>query len=300
MNKLKILISVCLFSLGGICHAGFPTLKTVQLSTVTPMAIQSGTTGYWMWIDSGTINQLTVSTLTLSPGVVVRLTSSTISIFNTSTMTQTNVGEARFTQTSTSNSQFVGEDLNAKTSAGVAQRWIYGQNLIDSAGTFAVRDQTQGVTRIAISTSSGRVVESGGNASVALVNTDQGYCSSTNTAAIINAPGTTGVFGNIVSVSLPAGNYTLTGFVEGNLNGAGGNTFMNYALSAFSGNTTTDHVEGYNASSDEGPTAGINRAYSIPRWIVNPTTTTTYYLKSSQDYSSGTPRVYGTLTYCRQ
>lgn len=57
----KILATILLVAAALVprhAHAAIYTLKSVQMSTNPVAGIQPGTTGYWMWVDSGTFNNL--------------------------------------------------------------------------------------------------------------------------------------------------------------------------------------------------------------------------------------------------
>jgi uncharacterized protein YbcV (DUF1398 family) len=70
------------------------------------------------------------------------------------------------------------------------------------------------------------------------------------------------------------------------------------AISAFTGNTTTDHVAGKNAyGSSSYPTSTQDASIAtVPRWRVNISSTTTIYLKGSLTYSGGSPKFYGYIS----
>ena len=106
-----------------------------------------------------------------------------------------------------------------------------------------------------------------------------------------------GVLTNITSLSLTAGNWLLTGCLAFDSNGTG--TESAIILSAFSGTTTTDQVNGDNRFVAKAPTSTNDVSATIPNWPVTISATATYYLKARMDFSSGTNRSYGRLTAVR-
>ena len=108
---------------------------------------------------------------------------------------------------------------------------------------------------------------------------------------------TSNVFADVTSVLLTAGRWRLDGLV-GQATG-GTTTNSSAAISINSGNTTTDHAYGNNASSGNIPTTANDGGVPIPGYIVNITSSTTYYLKATQTFSSGSPVAYGRLIATR-
>jgi hypothetical protein len=109
---------------------------------------------------------------------------------------------------------------------------------------------------------------------------------------------TTTLFGNITSIALTAGDWDLTGIAELSQNSATiPDGVWNLAVSAFSGNTVTDHVTGSNVLST-GFQAAVGNIVgtSIPNWRVSISGSATYYLKGSVGYSAGTPKFFGRLS----
>jgi len=102
------------------------------------------------------------------------------------------------------------------------------------------------------------------------------------------AGGATGVYVNIASISLTAGDWDVSGNAV--VAPTSGNTgFIAVALSLYSGNTSTDHQAGDNVSTADGPSNfGSQAGASIPAWRVSLASTTTVYLKGYALYTSGT------------
>lgn len=109
--------------------------------------------------------------------------------------------------------------------------------------------------------------------------------------------GATGVFTNCASISLTAGDWDVSGVLEfTDNNNPTFTSTLNLALSAFSGNTTTDHVESDNLVESLVPNATITvQGLSIPSWRSSLSTTTTIYAKGQASYSAGGPP----KMYCR-
>lgn len=92
---------------------------------------------------------------------------------------------------------------------------------------------------------------------------------------------------DLESIELSPGEWDISAHVVYKNNGASTLTNSYIGISAYSGTTTTDHVNGKNISgqlcaADTGGEFGL----SVPRYTVSPTTTTTYYLKGV--HNSGT------------
>ncbi len=112
------------------------------------------------------------------------------------------------------------------------------------------------------------------------------------TFAIDDVAAATGVFGDMTSISLTAGDWEVTGGVHAVLNSATVTGFFG-AISVNSGSTTTDHVSGENQFSALAPTASISTTTAIIPHRLSLAATTTVYLKSRFNYSAGTPRHLG-------
>lgn len=109
--------------------------------------------------------------------------------------------------------------------------------------------------------------------------------------------GSSNVYFNITSISLTAGDWDVTGNMEFDLNSATATSCI-AVVSTFTGNTTTDHVSGYNKSSGAVPlsTNAQGTSAQIPRFRVSIASTTTVYLKCLYTYTAGTPQAIGSLT----
>lgn len=116
------------------------------------------------------------------------------------------------------------------------------------------------------------------------------YMSSTGSAV---AAAATGVFVNICSASFTAGDWDISGIVA--LTTSTGTGPNNLALSAFSANTTTDHVVGDNVGYLPA-VAAFTVGGAVPAWRVSISSTTTIYLKGLVTYAAGSPTWYGRIS----
>ena len=102
---------------------------------------------------------------------------------------------------------------------------------------------------------------------------------------------------NITSISLTAGDWDVTSLAIFPLNGAGALADFLFAVSAYSGATTTDHVVGDNIiTSPVNSTTGINTYAAIPARRFSLASTTTIYMKAFVDVASGAYKGYGRLS----
>lgn len=95
--------------------------------------------------------------------------------------------------------------------------------------------------------------------------------------------GSTGVYVDLISIPLTSGVWDITGIFWANMP----SSLTAYcAISAYSGNTTTDHVDGDNVSIYVDTFAGVYiYVFTIPSWrvVVNTPTTVPYYLKGKSN-----------------
>lgn len=121
-----------------------------------------------------------------------------------------------------------------------------------------------------------------------------GYAGFTSTANATNiAAATTGTYGNITSISsLPPGRFKAQacGVFSGTTV-----TETILAVSAFSGNTTTDQVSGVNQIETGVPANAFNVGGCVT-WYVNKYATWTAYAKANFSYLGGAPTVSGSLS----
>lgn len=108
-----------------------------------------------------------------------------------------------------------------------------------------------------------------------------------------NITGATGVWGNLTTISLTAGDWDVTGILNWIANGAtivGAIDAFEAAISVNSGATTTDHVQGSNQVALVVPTTTADRSQVISSYRISLSATTTIYLKLIASYSVATPQ----------
>lgn len=108
------------------------------------------------------------------------------------------------------------------------------------------------------------------------------------------AAAATNTYGNITSITLGAGDWDVSGIATANVIGTV--TRSIFALSAFSGNTTTDHANADNVIDGDLPTGSSNGGAAIPVWRVSVSSSTTIYLKARLTYASGSPTLDGRIS----
>jgi hypothetical protein len=109
----------------------------------------------------------------------------------------------------------------------------------------------------------------------------------TGVLSYTNIPGASGAVGALCSISLPAGDWEITGWVNISTNGA---TPLAYILGINTSVAMTDATSTYLANP-----LGTAVGGSIPNYRVNITGTTTYYLNFYATYSVATPQYVGRL-----
>jgi hypothetical protein len=92
---------------------------------------------------------------------------------------------------------------------------------------------------------------------------------------------TAGQYGDLTSISLPQGTWSITGMAQYYSNGAVTTTVVSLGISTTSGNSGTGLVAGLNAlDATKTTTSGRSDSITVSDYEVTPTSTTTYYLKS--------------------
>lgn len=120
-----------------------------------------------------------------------------------------------------------------------------------------------------------------------------------STSSVVSGPAainaTNGVYVNIASIILTAGDWDVSGIPVYQANSGTALGRFSGCLSAFSGNTTTDQVFGDNCfHGTEGALDDLPLA--IPAWRVSIAATTTIYLKGQATFSAGTVGLYGRIS----
>jgi hypothetical protein len=122
------------------------------------------------------------------------------------------------------------------------------------------------------------------------------------------AGGAASTFANCTSITLTAGNWSVSGSLSINNNGATAvDTFL-IAISGYSANTNTDHTTGMNVMAGRGTTSADPWSNaSVPGILVRSDGTSlflngftitgqTLYLKGRTSWSTASPTLYGTIT----
>lgn len=102
--------------------------------------------------------------------------------------------------------------------------------------------------------------------------------------------GATTVWVNYLQIDLQPGQYLIDGMLIFNTGSGTVVTSVSAAISAYSGNTTTDHVIGKNVASATGAflsAAGVIFPLNVNSYKVLITVPTTFYLKGTATYGSG-------------
>lgn len=121
----------------------------------------------------------------------------------------------------------------------------------------------------------------------------EGYVSSVS-AVVQNCPAT-GTYGDLVSITLIAGDWDISGMVQLANNGATA-TSMAVGISTTSGNSTAGLAQGDSWMSQTGPTAITDVSATIANHRVLLSASATYYLKYMGAFSAGTPQAYGRIS----
>jgi hypothetical protein len=119
------------------------------------------------------------------------------------------------------------------------------------------------------------------------------YISSSTANATPLASTTT--FGNLVSITLTAGDWDVTAMGNVTNNGAAV-TGIEGAISSSSGNTTTDHVDGNNVVDGALSTSVAEGGISIPNFRVQLTSSTVYYFKIKGTFITAVPTAKGRIS----
>lgn len=169
-----------------------------------------------------------------------------------------------------------------------ASKWRVGHGIATSG--FDIRDTVNSRTSLTIDPTTSAVAILGTNTNN---NATTGYVGEYVSAVAGNAnTGATGVWTNITSISLTAGDWLVSGQANGGINGATATAF-NIAVSINSGNTVTDQVSGDNQMTGMVPTGAQDCAITIASYRLSLSGTTTVYIKQAWTYSAGTPRTEG-------
>ncbi len=122
---------------------------------------------------------------------------------------------------------------------------------------------------------------------------------STATLVSVNFP-TSGNYGDLVSQTLPAGDWEFDFCYTANANGASVPT-ISIGISTVTGNSSGGLIPGNNwAENSAGPVSGATQASGCVNWRFNTSSALTYYAKYSANYTVATPKLLGTLKIRRR
>jgi hypothetical protein len=99
---------------------------------------------------------------------------------------------------------------------------------------------------------------------------------------------------NITSVSLTAGDWDVSGIVA--INNTGTATYANAAVSLYSGTTTTDHIDGDNVAQSNSAVSNAEASRVIPSYRVSIASTTSVYLKTYVNFTTGEATAWGRIS----
>lgn len=152
--------------------------------------------------------------------------------------------------------------------------------------------------------SKGRITAAAnGTGGSAVTGYHRAYVANTGPISVDNS----GEYKDITSVTIEAGTWDISCVLIANGNGATDISVLACAMSAFSGNTTTDHASGDNevlVTPEQGATSfpsGDGPNFNIPSWRVTVGSSTTIYLKFLAVWTIGSnPRAWGRLSAVQQ
>lgn len=159
---------------------------------------------------------------------------------------------------------------------------------LTAGGVDRIRYATSGITILGPLAATSGVALRG---TVTNDNAPTGYIGeyASSTVPLRAASGGTGVYSDMLALTLTPGDWDLTGVASLNLNGAT-MTEWETAITSTSGNSIAGGVEGDNYVVGLAPTAAADVNMSIPNWRRSITTTTTYYYKMAATIAAGAPK----------
>lgn len=282
MIKKFILAGLLLFS--GVKVHAFTEIFYLQDSTGT---VQPGTP----FFSSGTITNFTASSITAPSLITTSMTVTDLTVLSTTTI-RGNVGivgaiNQPLTVTSSmtvTNAAFLG---SAGQSVQIASTTIlqgatfYANSSVVLSSYVVFSPTTMGI----------KGTTTNDNADIGLYGE---YKSSTSLALATNFPAS-GTFGDLVSMSLTAGDWDITGVINCTLNGSTIQAWL-VGISLTGGNNGATLNAGDSRSDGAIPTTtyDVTNTVSVDRFQL--TTTTTVFLKFLATYSVGNPKATGRLS----
>jgi len=261
-----------------------PLYGYVQVTTTTALTptLQNGTIN----VASGTIKNLKV-TFGVNASTVAA-SSATI----TNTMTA-----GTFSGSGASLTNIPGANITGTIAAGQLSNAILLQSVLQNGATFYVSSGTVSnlnatslnSTTIAVTT----ITPTGIVGTTTNNNANAGDYGEFISSTVANVVLSGGVFVNIASISLSAGDWNVTGQAIDVYNGNSASTWS-MAVSVNSGNTTSDHVLGDNVLTGLPASSSTNSSLTVANYRLSLSGTTTVYLKISETgatLNNGTGRI---------
>lgn len=121
-----------------------------------------------------------------------------------------------------------------------------------------------------------------------------GEYSASNVATATNAPAT-GVWGDLTSISLAAGDWDLSAFGNANVAIANQVGEMDLGISSTTGNSSAGLVDGYSLSIASGTLTLMQISLSVPSLRIKNSSSFTAYLKYKAVYPGSTPQYRGSI-----
>ena len=109
-----------------------------------------------------------------------------------------------------------------------------------------------------------------------------------------------GVWGDLTSISLTAGDWEVTASCNAEPNGSTTFNTFSIGVSSNSGNTTTGLTDGLNYMFESTTDQTHTRNLTVTSFRISLSATTTYYFKARFDYSNGSPRTTGSTIRARR
>ncbi len=261
MKKLLLVLTLAL------------TCRTASAAAVS--YIQSKSTGTQLgatiFVDTGTIRNLTASTMTVTRA------------FRDSALSAGTSGYTLNSRGATLGPQWL-------PSASVSIGGSSGQIQYNNAGSFAGLPSFVTASSVTISTPTA-IMGSITNDAAATGFVGE-YIESIHTGNS-NVP-TSGQWGDMTSIILSSGDWIVTACATVNNNGATSGGFLDFGIGTAPGNSATGLIFGENyLEIPMNTTAGVNASPVIPSWRVSIASSTPYYWKLSMTYSIATPQVAG-------
>jgi hypothetical protein len=120
------------------------------------------------------------------------------------------------------------------------------------------------------------------------------YIVATKAGASVNFPATS-TYGDLLNITLTAGDWDVTGILEAMLNSSTMNGFL-IGISTTTGNSSTGLVGGDTLAVGQAPTNNFDSTLIVPNVRFSLASTTTVYLKMYAQYTVGQPQASGRMS----